>query len=129
MTNKIVCTHLSQQESRSAVTCDVVYWPCQCQQKQMAVIAQGTSSLPNTVNIDLPEILPRSDYCYGVNASNGTITIIIEGTIESSECMLSFVYELSMSCNDESHACSVPPRSFHFLRQTRHAGCRLIIIC
>ena len=82
MINKIVCTYLSQQGSQSAVTCDVVYWPCPRQQQPTARIAQGS---PNIVNIDLPETLPISDFCYSVNASNGTITIIIEGTIESSE--------------------------------------------
>ena len=83
MTNKIVCTFLSQQESRSTISCDVAYGPCQ---QQPTMIAQGTISSPNTMNIDLPVIPQTSDYCYAVNASNGTFTVIIEGQI-SSECM------------------------------------------
>ena len=95
MMNKIVCTYLSQQEGQSAVTCDVVYWPCPHQQQPMVMIAQGTTSSPNIVNIDLPETLLISDYCYSVNASNGTITIIIEGTIESSESIILFWHAVS----------------------------------
>ena len=85
MKNKIVCTYPSQREDQSAVTCDIVYWPCPCQQQPAEMIAQGTISSSNIVNIDLPETLPISDYCYSVNASNGMVTIIIEGTIELSE--------------------------------------------
>ena len=92
MTNKIMCTYLSQQESQSAVICNVVYWPCPRQQRPTATIAQGS---PNIVNIDLLETLPVFDYCYAVNASNGMVTIIIEGTIESSE-------SITLYCNIES---------------------------
>ena len=82
--NKIVCTFLSEQESQSTLSCDVAYGPCQ---QQPTMIAQGTVSLPNTVNIDLISAISQtSDYCYAVNASNGTFTVLIEGLILS-KCM------------------------------------------
>ena len=89
MTSKITCTHLNynRQESQSTVTCDVLYWPCQCLQQSTAKIARGTMSSPNTVNIDLPEIPTTSDCCYAVTASNGSLTVIVEGWIKSSKYM------------------------------------------
>ena len=79
-TNKIVCTFLDQQEGQGTVSCDVAYGPCQ---KQPAAIARGTVSADsNVVNI---AINPQtSEYCYVVNASNGTFTVQIEGQITTS---------------------------------------------
>ena len=84
MTNKIVCTFLSQQESQSTLSCDVAYGPCQ---QQPTMIARGTISSTNNIMdvVLIPEIPQTSDYCYVVNASNGNFTIVIEGLIESSE--------------------------------------------
>ena len=78
-TNKILCTFLDQQGSQGTVSCDVAYGPCQ---QQPNTSARGTITAPNIVNI---AINPQtSEYCYVVNASNGTFTVIIEGMITTS---------------------------------------------
>lgn len=80
-TTKIVCTFLDQQEGQGAISCDIVYGPCQ----QSNMIARGTISSPNTVEIDLSTII-NPEYCYVVNASNGsmfTVLIDLELTLPS----------------------------------------------
>ena len=77
--NKIICTqwHLSQQKNRSTVMCNAVYWSC-----QQTITHDMYTSSSSTVNIDLPE---RGYYCYAINASNGTFTILVEGAIKFSK--------------------------------------------
>ena len=71
--NNILCSFLDQQEGQS--TCNVTYGPCQ---QVPTEIARGTTS---NIAID-PQIL--SEYCYMINASNGTFTVLIEGQIMTS---------------------------------------------
>ena len=75
-----MCTFLDQQKGQSTVSCDVAYGPCQ---RQPTAIAQGTvTAESNIVNIEIsPE---TSEYCYVVNASNGTFTVLIEGLVVTS---------------------------------------------
>lgn len=83
-TNKIVCTFLDQQEGQGTISCDIAYGPCQ-QQPSMPVITRGNISSPNTVDI---ELIVNPEYCYVVNASSRTFTILIDlyyGLIFSSE--------------------------------------------
>ena len=83
MMNKLICTFLSQQESQSTLSCDVAYGLCE---QQPTMIARGTISSTNVMDIYLiPDLSQTNDYCYVVNASNGTLSIIVEGMIESSE--------------------------------------------
>ena len=77
--NKLLCTFLSQQESKKTLSCDVAYGPV-CDQHPTER-AQGICSSPTTVVIDLPHI-PQTllnEYCYVVNASNGIFVVQIEG--------------------------------------------------
>ena len=66
------------------MSCDVAYGPCICEQPP-TMTAQGTLSSPNTVRIDLPNIPQTSEYCYVVNASNGTFSVLIKGLRTPSE--------------------------------------------
>lgn len=76
-TNKILCTFLDHQRGQSAVSCDVAYGPCQ---QEPTEIAWGTiTATANIVNIAIDP--QTSEYCYVVNASNGTFTVLIEGQI------------------------------------------------
>ena len=79
--NKILCTFLDQQiRDQSTMSCDVTYGPCQ---QELTEISRGKiTATANTVNI---AIYPQtSEYCYMVNASNGTFTVLIEGEITTS---------------------------------------------
>ena len=75
--NRILCTFLDQQRGQNTMSCDVTYGPCR---QEPTEIARGTiTTTANTVNI---AINPQtSEYCYVVNASNGTFTVLIEGQI------------------------------------------------
>jgi hypothetical protein len=81
-TNNILCTFLDEQggHDQTAMSCDVAYGPCQ---QQPIEIARGTiTATSNVVNI---AINPQtSEYCYVVNASNGTFTVLVEGKIMAS---------------------------------------------
>ena len=78
--DKIMCTFLDQQ-GQSTVSCDVAYGPCQ---RQPTAISRGTlAAESNTVNIEInPD---TSEYCYVVNATNGTFTVLIEGLVVTSD--------------------------------------------
>ena len=79
--NKLVCTFLGQNDETSMVSCSVVYGPYGCeQQTSMTTQLQGTSS-SNTVSIDILTIQEASEYCYVVNASNGTFSVLIKGLL------------------------------------------------
>ena len=59
------------------MSCDVAYGPCQ---QEPTEIARGTiTTTTNIVNIVIDP--QTSEYCYVVNASNGTFTVLIEGQI------------------------------------------------
>ena len=59
------------------MSCDVAYGPCQ---QGPTEIARGTiTATANIVNIAIDP--QTSEYCYVVNASNGTFTVLIEGQI------------------------------------------------
>jgi hypothetical protein len=81
-TNNILCTFLDEQgdHDQTAMSCDVAYGPCQQEPTEIARGAVTTTS--NVVNI---EINPQtSEYCYVVNASNGTFIVLVEGQIMTS---------------------------------------------
>ena len=72
--NRITCTFLGQQAGQGTISCDVAYGPCQ---QQPTTIARGKITASDVVNI---AINPQtSEYCYVVNASNGTFTVLIVG--------------------------------------------------
>ena len=59
------------------MSCDLAYGPCQ---QEPTEIARGTiTATANVVNIAIDP--QTSEYCYVVNASNKTFTILIEGQI------------------------------------------------
>ena len=59
------------------MSCDIAYGPCQ---QEPTESARGT--LNTTSNIVSISIDPQtSEYCYVINASNGTFTVLIEGQI------------------------------------------------
>ena len=71
-TNRILCTFLAQQSGQNTMSCDVAYGPCQ----------QEPTVIANIVNIAIDP--QKSEYCYVINASNGTFTVLIEGQITTS---------------------------------------------
>ena len=84
--NKIVCTFLDQQGGQhTQLSCIVAYGPCQ---QQPNMVVQGNIISSNTVDIDLPAIPQTNEYCYVVNASNGTFAIFIKGLLKSSKSKL-----------------------------------------
>ena len=73
--NQILCAFLGQQGGQSTMSCNVAYGPCQ---QEPTEIARGTiTATANIVNIAIDP--QTSEYCYVVNASNGTFTVLIEG--------------------------------------------------
>ena len=75
---RIVCTFLNQRNAQSVISCDVVYWLCRQQNMTTHVLGIRNSSITVTVIINLPISLQSSDYCYTINASNGTFTVLVQ---------------------------------------------------
>ena len=84
--NKFVCTFLDQQGGQlTQISCRVAYGPCQ---QQPNMVARGSVTSPSTVDIDLPAIPQTNEYCYVVNASNGTFAIFIKGLLKLNQSKL-----------------------------------------
>ena len=84
------------------MSCDVAYGPCQ---QEPTEIARGTlTATSNIVNIAIDP--QTSEYCYVVNASNGTFTVLIEGEImtRTGEFMHAIDY---LGCNGEERLSEV----------------------
>ena len=62
------------------MSCDVAYGPCQ--QEPLEIVRGTITATANIVNIAIDP--QTSEYCYVVNASNGTFTVLIEGEITTS---------------------------------------------
>ena len=78
---RIVCTFLGlhQNQGANSLMCGISYGPCQ----QTPMTSQGDVGSPNTVNIELPASMSSGTYCYTINASNGTYTVLVEGIISA----------------------------------------------
>ena len=76
---RVVCTFLGLQDIQMMrqLSCDIVYGPCQKNSKEEI---HGKRTSFNTVVIDLPTSIQSNVHCYIVNASNGTFTVLFEGT-------------------------------------------------
>ena len=76
----VVCTFLNDMTSDSEKSCTITYGQCQ---QRLFMTANGTTSTdsPNIIYLDLESTLQT--YCYIINASNATITVLMEGTHES----------------------------------------------
>ena len=73
---RVVCIFLNEPEGQSEKSCMIVYRPCEQQNMTSQVVGIRNSS--NTVVIDLPVNLRLSNYCYVINASNGSFTVQVE---------------------------------------------------
>jgi hypothetical protein len=79
-TNRIICTFMNQQDN-STKSCNATYAPCDgAQQPQIAY--NDTSESRLVLNLMLSD---QTEYCYTVNASNNTVSVIIEGSTTRSE--------------------------------------------
>ena len=79
-THQILCSFLAQQRDQSTMSCDIAYGPCQ---QEPTEISRGTiTATANIVNITIDP--QTSEYCYVINASNGTFTVLIDGEITTS---------------------------------------------
>jgi hypothetical protein len=79
-TNHIICTFVNQQDN-SKKSCNATYAPCGgAQQPQIAYNDTSESRLVLTLML-----ADQIEYCYTVNASNNTVSVIIEGTITGIE--------------------------------------------
>ena len=74
---RVVCIFLNEPESQSEKSCMIVYRLCE-QQNMTSQVVQGIRNLSNTVVIDLPVNLQSNNYCYVINASNGSLTVLVE---------------------------------------------------
>ena len=81
---RVVCFFPNEQNSQIEKSCEIVYRLCQ--QKNMTFQMVGIRSSSNTVIIDLPIHLQSDGYCYVINASNGSFTVLVKDM--SGECML-----------------------------------------
>ena len=73
----VSCEFLDRLSTHSRKSCSIRYGPCQ---QPFTMTAQGSviSGSPSTIKIDLDTDL--NTYCYSVNASNGTLSLLLEGT-------------------------------------------------
>ena len=76
--SRITCNFQNQQD-RSNKSCSVTYGECG-KQKNRTLQVSSNSKEPNIVQVNL-DISDQAIYCYTVNASNSTHTILIEGNI------------------------------------------------
>ena len=72
---RIVC-EFRNQVRRNNKLCTIIYGECQ---KPLIMTIRGntTNDSPNTVRLELHSYL--QNYCYIINATNGTYTVLIEG--------------------------------------------------
>ena len=71
-----MCEFIDSLNTYSRMLCSIKYGPCQ---QPFTMTAQGSvvTGSPSTVKIDLDSDL--NTYCYSINASNGTFTLLMEG--------------------------------------------------
>ena len=87
-TNSIICTFVNRQD-RSRKCCNATYTRCEGVQ-QPQVVPCNDSTLESQLVLNLT-LFDQITYCYTVNASNDTVSVliegeIIEGSITGSEC-------------------------------------------
>ena len=80
-TNSIICTFVNRQD-RSRKSCNATYTQCDgAQQPQIA--HSDTSELQLVLKLMLSDL--QTKYCYTMNASNDTVSVLIEGSIIGGE--------------------------------------------
>ena len=84
-TNSIICTFVNRQDN-GRKSCNVTYAPCDGAQ-QSKIAYKDTAESQLMLNVMLSD---QMKYCYTMNASNNTVSVLIEGNIEGaitgSEC-------------------------------------------
>ena len=72
-----------ENQGQSERSCTVVYRLCE---QQNNIISQvGTRNSSNTVVIDLPVNLQSNAFCYVINASDGSFTVLVEDRSKAGE--------------------------------------------
>ena len=85
---RIFCIFLNSepenQLGQSEKSCMVVYRLCE-QQNMTSQVSIGNSVNISTVVIDLPVNFQSNAYCYVINASNGSFSVLVEDQSQTGE--------------------------------------------
>ena len=78
----IVCEFIDRITMYSTKWCSIKYGPCQ---QPFTMTAQGSNLSDSSTTVKINTNTNLDSYCYTINASNGSFTLLMDGTYNYSK--------------------------------------------